>query len=76
MNQTFEQGWAAKPFKEQFPRLTDKEAKYLDDLNMAITSMYLSELITHSQMQVIRSKKFPKVVSKVVEKAYKNEVKK
>ena len=30
MSETFEQGWAARPFKEQFPELSDKEAERLD----------------------------------------------
>lgn len=70
MTRTFEQGWGARPFKEQFPILTDKEADRLDMLNRAITDMLLNDLITDSQMRKIRMHKFPKVVSKVLAKAY------
>ena len=69
MNRTFEQGWAARPFKEQFPILTDKEAERLDRLNRAITDMFLNDLITDSQMRKIRVHKFPKVVGRALEKA-------
>lgn len=66
MSNTFEQGWAARPFKEQFPELTDDRAAYLDRLNMSITDMLLSDLITESQAANIRQKRFPKLVGKEV----------
>lgn len=66
MSQTFEQGWAARPFKEQFPFLPDREAERLDRLNMAITDMVMADLITNSQLDSIRHKRFPKLVGEVV----------
>lgn len=66
MIRTFEQGWAARPFKEQFPEIPDKEAERLDRLNKAITDMAMADLITPSQCDAIRQKRFPKLVSEVV----------
>lgn len=66
---TFEQGWAARPFKEQFPELSDKAAERLDKLNHAITDMLLCDLLTDSQVREIRTKKFPKLVSREVSEA-------
>ena len=39
MKETFEQGWSARPFKEQFPDLTDIEAQRLDEVNKAISTL-------------------------------------
>lgn len=72
MSRTFEQGWAARPFKEQFPELPDREAERLDRLNRAITDMAMADLITPSQSDAIRKKRFPKLVSEVV-RAYTKE---
>lgn len=69
MSETFEQGWSARPFKEQFPELSDSAAKQLDKINEAITRLYMSECLTTSQMDAIRGKKFPKIVSKAISKA-------
>jgi hypothetical protein len=69
MTDTFEQGWAARPFKEQFPELDDKAADRLDRLNMGITDLYMGDLLTDSQVEAIRQKKFPKLVSKAVNAA-------
>lgn len=66
MATTFEQGWAALPFKEQFPDLPEKEAARLDRLNHAITDMGMADLLTSSQVRDIRQKRFPKLVSEVV----------
>ena len=66
MSNTFEQGWAARPFKEQFDFLPDREAGRLDALNHAITDMRMADLITDSQCATIRQKRFPKFVSEVV----------
>lgn len=66
MSNTFEQGWAARPFKEQFPELDDKTAERLDRLNMGITDMLMADLITSSQADAIRQKRFPKLVSREV----------
>lgn len=63
---TFEQGWAARPFKEQFPDMPEREAARLDRLNAAITDMVMAGLLTDSQASAIRQKKFPKLVSEVV----------
>ena len=63
---TFEQGWAARPFKEQFPELSDEDAAHLDQLNHSITNMLLADLITSAQAQAIRMKRFPKIVSRLV----------
>ncbi len=68
---TFEQGWAARPFKEQFPELDEKAAARLDSLNDAITDMLMFDLLTDSQVQTIRQKKFPKLVSRELGKARK-----
>lgn len=59
---TFEQGWGAKPFKEQFPELADSQAKRLDDLNHAITTLSVHGFLTDSQIKIIREKKMPKSV--------------
>ena len=71
MKDTFEQGWSARPFKEQFPELTDIEAKKLDEVNKAISTLYFDDMLTHSQLDAIRDKKFPRLVSKVVNQARK-----
>ena len=69
MSETFEQGWSARPFKEQFPELSDSAAEQLDKINEAITRLYMSDCLTTGQMDAIRGKKFPKIVSKAVAKA-------
>lgn len=69
MSNTFEQGWAARPFKEQFPELSDKSAERLDRLNMGITDMLIADLVTDSQASTIRQKRFPKVVGEAVGEA-------
>lgn len=66
MNKTFEQGWAAKPFAEQFPEMKIAEADRLDRLNHAITELYMAEMITDSQMKAIREKKMPKAVMRAL----------
>lgn len=71
MSRTFEQGWAARPFKEQFPVLEDKQAERLDRLNGAITDLYVGGMLTASQMNAIRSKKMPRAVSEALAKAEK-----
>lgn len=69
MSETFEQGWAARPFKEQFPELDDKTAERLDRLNTVLVEMLLNDLITPAQSATIREKRFPKLVAKEVNKA-------
>ena len=69
MNETFEQGWAARPFKEQFPELPDAEAARLDKINAAITTLSMADILTFSQTESIRQKKMPKVVSAAISKA-------
>ena len=69
MKDTFEQGWSARPFKEQFPELTDIEAKKLDEVNKAISTLYFDDMLTDSQLDTIRDKKFPRLVSKAVSHA-------
>ena len=71
MGETFEQGWAARPFKEQFPELPDAVASRLDQLNRAVTDMWVAGLITDSQADAIREKRFPKFVSEQVSGARK-----
>ena len=65
---TFEQGWAARPFKEQFPDMDEDTAGRLDKINSAITTLFLEDMITESQMNAIRQKKFPKMVGREVAK--------
>lgn len=65
----FEQGWAARPFKEQFPELSDKEAERLDKINAAITLLSIADILTFGQTDLIRKKKMPKVVSIAISKA-------
>jgi len=72
MNKTFSQGWAAEPFKRQFPEMDEKDAAHLDRLNHAITDMLLSDLLTQSQVDGIRQKRFPKLVSKYVSRIQKS----
>ena len=71
MKVTFTQGWTARPFKEQFPELTDTEAQKLDKLNEAITMLYLDDLLTDEQLYAIRDEKFPCLVSEIVSQARK-----
>ncbi|MBF8793437.1 hypothetical protein IRZ70_11545 [Pseudomonas monteilii] len=66
MSGTFEQGWAARPFAQQFPEMNADEAKRLDHINTSITTLYLAGLLTDKQANEIRTKKFPKVVTKAV----------
>ena len=73
MKITIEQGLSARPFKEQFPELTDKEARKLDKLNEAITMLYLDDLLTVVQLYAIRDEKFPCLVSEIVSQARKEE---
>ena len=65
---TFEQGWAARPFKEQFPDMDTDVATRLDRINEAITTLFLEGMITESQMHAIRQKRFPKMVGREVAK--------
>ena len=65
---TFEQGWAAKPFKEQFPDMDESAAGRLDEINSAITTLWIGGMITYSQMTTIREKKFPKLVGQEIDK--------
>ena len=69
MSETFEQGWAARPFKEQFPELSDKEAERLDKINAAITLLSIAGILTFSQRDSIRQKKMPKVVAAAISKS-------
>ena len=69
MKDIFAQGWTARPFKEQFPELTDTEARRLDKVNEAITMLYLDDLLTDEQLYAIRDEKFPRLVSKAVSQA-------
>ncbi len=69
MKVTFAQGWTARPFKEQFPELTDTEAQKLDKLNEAIAMLYLDDLLTDEQLYAIRDEKFPRLVSEAVSQA-------
>ena len=71
MKITFEQGWSARQFKEQFPELTDLEAQKLDKLNEAITMLYLDDLLTDKQLYAIRDEKFPCLISEIVSQARK-----
>ena len=71
MKDTFEQGWSARPFKEQFPELTDIEAQKLDKVNEAISTLYFDDMLTDSQLDAIRDKKFPRLVSEAVSQARK-----
>lgn len=71
MKVTFEQGWSARPFKEQFPELTDIEARCLDKVNEAIYRLYFDDILTDDQLYTIRVKKFPRLVSEAVSQARK-----
>ena len=71
MKGTFEQGWSARPFKEQFPELSDFEAQRLDKVNEGIYRMYFDDMLTDDQLYTIRDKKFPRLVSEAVEQARK-----
>ena len=71
MKDTFEQGWSARPFKEQFPELSDAEAKKLDEVNKAVCLLYLTDLITHAQNVSIRNTKFLKLVKGLLNQARK-----
>ena len=71
MKDTFEQGWSARPFKEQFPELSDAGAEKLDEVNKAISTLYFDDMLTDSQLDAIRGKKFPRLVSKAISQARK-----
>ena len=71
MKDTFEQGWSARPFKEQFPELSDTDARKLDEVNKAIYLLYLSDMTTHAQNVSIRNTKFPKMVKGLLNQARK-----
>ena len=71
MKITFEQGWSARPFKEQFPELTDIEAQKLDKVNEAISTLYFDDMLTDGQLDTIRDKKFPRLVSEAISQARK-----
>ena len=63
---TFEQGWSARPFKEQFPELSDFEAQRLDKVNEGIYRLYFDDMLTDDQLYKIRDEKFPRLVSEAV----------
>ena len=65
---TFAQGWSAASFKVQFPDMDTDVATRLDRINEAITTLFLEDMITESQMHAIRQKKFPKMVGREVAK--------
>lgn len=71
MSHTCEQGWAARPFKEQFPQLTDAEAGHLDKLNSYITYLRFADMLTDSQADTMRQKKMPRAVGKALDAAAK-----
>ena len=71
MKITFEQGWSARPFKEQFPELSDFEAQRLDKVNEGIYRLYFDDMLTDDQMYKIRDEKFPRLVSEAVNQARK-----
>ena len=71
MKVTFEQGWSARPFKEQFPELSDFEAQRLDKVNEGIYRLYFDGMLTDGQLYAIRDKKFPRLVSEAVNQARK-----
>ena len=71
MKVTFEQGWSARPFKEQFPELSDFEAQRLDKVNEGIYRLYFDDMLTDDQLYKIRDKKFPRLVSEAVSQARK-----
>ena len=71
MKITFEQGLAARPFKEQFPELSDFEAQRLDKVNEGIYRLYFDDMLTDDQLYAIRDKKFPRLVSEAVSQARK-----
>ena len=69
MKITFEQGWSARPFKEQFSELSEADARKLDEVNKAIYLLYFTDLITHAQNVSIRNTKFPKLVKGLLNQA-------
>ena len=71
MKITFAQGWSARPFKEQFPELSDFEAQRLDKVNEGIYRLYFDDMLTDDQLYKIRDKKFPRLVSEAVSQARK-----
>ena len=71
MKITIEQGWSARPFKEQFPELSDFEAQRLDKVNEGIYRLYFDDMLTDDQLYKIRDKKFPRLVSKAISQARK-----
>ena len=71
MKVTFEQGRSARPFKEQFPELSDFEAQRLDKVNEGIYRLYFDDMLTDDQLYTIRDKKFPRLVSEAVSQARK-----
>ena len=71
MKDTFEQGLAARPFKEQFPELSDFEAQRLDKVNEGIYRLYFDDMLTDGQLYAIRDEKFPRLVSEAVSQARK-----
>ena len=69
MPETFEQGWSAAPFKEQFPELSDTAAGLLDKVNHAITLLAIHEIITEPEEDKARQKRFPKLVASALKKS-------
>lgn len=68
-NETFEQGWAARPFAEQFPELPKEASDRLDRLNAAVTDLYLADMLTQSEVERAR-KKFSRVLGRELAKAH------
>ena len=71
MKITIEQGLSARPFKEQFPELSDFEAQRLDKVNEGIYRLYFDDMLTDDQLYKIRDEKFPRLVSEAVSQARK-----
>ena len=69
MKDTFGQGWSARPFKEQFPELSDFEVQRLDKVNEGIYRLYFDDMLTDDQLYKIRDEKFPRLVSEAVVQA-------
>lgn len=65
---TFEQGWGARPFKEQFPQLDDEDAAKLDEINGAITLLFAHGVLTYSMTSNARSR-LPRVVAEALRNA-------
>lgn len=65
---SFELGWSARPFKEQFPQLSDNEAMLFDEDNKALLRLRVRGYLTEKARDAVVKK-----IGKALETALKGQ---